>query len=378
MAGHLTDGSSPSNWSDAVRSGPLAPLVFVLIFCISACTSPEIGGGPPEPTPAPELTLVPELLFTISGETGLTAARDLTVDHAGNVYVFDYGDYVIRKFDSQGDVLAAFGGTGATPGQFNHLMAIRADGDSLIALDAGSMSVFELTGELRSRRVFSETIFCDHPRVFPDGRWIGSWISDERADLSLTYRREDGTEETRLASYLLGEIFPGIEPGVDFFINPTQARNYLYDFLPDGSVLWAASDEMRVFVYGDPGERDLGDEVFFEAPATPVPFPAVEIAALEERQAASNPPFFINVPTHYQLIHHLLVAESGEVWLYIQSQERTGLLRLSSTGEETAFISVEADFEVSEAHLALSNGQIYIMHPGREETAIYRLDIRSD
>jgi len=291
--------------------------------------------------------------------------------------VFDYGDYVIRKFNSQGEVLTTFGGTGEAPGQFKHLMAIRADGDSLLALDEGSMSVFELTGELRSRRVFSETILCDHPRVFPDGRWIGSWINEERADLSLTYRRADGTEETRLASYLLGELFPGIEPGADFYINPTQARSYLYDFLPDGSALWAVSDDLRVLVTKDTGEGDLGADPFFEAQATPVPFPEEEIAALEGRQAVSNPPFFINVPRHYQLIQHLLVAESGKVWLFIKSQERTGLLRLSSTGEETGFFSVEADFDLLEAHLALANGHIYFMSPGREETAIYRLDVRS-
>lgn len=316
-------------------------------------------------------------MFTVSGDTGLTAPRDLTVDHAGNVYVFDYGDYVIRKFDPQGELLATFGGNGETPGQFRHLMAIRADGDSLIALDAGAMSVFELNGELRSRREFSETIFCDHPRVFSDGRWIGSWISDARADLSLTYRREDGTEEARLASYALGEVFPGIEPGVDFYINPTQARNYVYDFLPDGSVLWAVSDEMRVLIHRDLGAGDPGGEVFFEASATPVPFPENEIASLEERQAAAGPPFFINVPSHYQLIHHLFVAESGDVWLYIQSQERTGLLHLSGTGEEMDFFGVEADFDLSEGNFALSNGRIYVIRPGREETVVYSLDVRS-
>jgi len=158
---------------------------------------------------------------------------------------------------------------------------------------------------------------------------------------------------------------------VDFFINPTQARSYLYDFLPDGSVLWAVSDDLRVHISGD-----LGEGLFFEAPATPVPFPEDEIAALEERRAASSPPFFINVPSHYQLIHHLLVAETGEVWLYIQSQERTGLLRLSGTGEETGFFRVEADFDLLEAHLALANGHIYFMSPGREETVVYRLDVR--
>jgi len=361
-----------------VKSGSPYPLVsFALagIFCISACTSSDVGTSPEIATTSVQRALAPELLFTISGETGLTAARDLTVDHAGNVYVFDYGDYVIRKFDPQGGLLATFGGTGETAGLFTHLMTIRARSDSLFALDAGSMSVFELTGELRDREVFSETILCDHPRVFPDGRWIGAWISGERADLSLTYRRADGTEEERLASYPLSEVFPGIEPGADFYINPTQARSYLYDFLPDGSVLWAASDELRVRVLRDLGEGVLDESVFFEAPATPVPFPEEEIADLEERQAASSPPFFINVPTHYQLIQHLLGGESGQVWLYIKSQERTGLLRLSDTGEERGFLSVETEIDLLSAHFTAANGDVYFMIPGREETAVYRLEV---
>ena len=100
-------------------------LALAGLFCVVACTNPETGtpaaeAAAPAPevgTPAPETgSLAPELLFTISRETGLNAARDLTVDQAGNVYVFDYDDYVIRKFDPQGAQLAEFGGTGEAPG----------------------------------------------------------------------------------------------------------------------------------------------------------------------------------------------------------------------------------------------------------------------
>jgi hypothetical protein len=47
---------------------------------LCACEQPESG------------TIRPELAFVISGEAGLTAARDLTVDESGNVFVFDYDD----------------------------------------------------------------------------------------------------------------------------------------------------------------------------------------------------------------------------------------------------------------------------------------------
>jgi hypothetical protein len=165
-----------------------------------ACSGPEIG------------TLRPELAFRIGGESGLTAARDITVDRDGNVFIFDYGDYVIRKFDPRGTQLAFFGGTGEEPGLFQHLMAIKVQGDSLLALDAGSISVFDLSGELRARKLFVETIVCDLPRISSDGRWAGEWIIDESAEKAFMYRGTNGSEAARLASYALSEFFPGVEP----------------------------------------------------------------------------------------------------------------------------------------------------------------------
>jgi len=96
------------------------------------------------------------------------------VDLKGNVYVFDYADYVIRKFDPQGRLLTAFGGKGEEPGSFQHLMAIRIHGDSLLALDPGSLTVFDLSGNLRSRQILADTVTCDHPRLHPDGRWAAA------------------------------------------------------------------------------------------------------------------------------------------------------------------------------------------------------------
>ncbi len=331
-------------------------VVAALLLC--ACGGPERG------------TLQPELAFRISGETGLRGARDLTVDRAGNVTVFDYNDYVIRRFDSTGTLLTTFGGTGDTAGRFEHLMAIRADGDSLLALDAGSWSVFDLSGALRSRRPLADTVICDHPRLYPDGRWAAGCIVQATAEQSLTSRRADGSEERQVASYALGEFFPGVEAGELFFINPVQARAYLYDFTPDGRLVWMASDRLRVLV-----SRNGVDETLFEAEVTALPFPEEERAALEERQARLGPPLFMNVPYRYQLVHHLFVAESGDVWLYLMSAERTGLLRLSSTGLERGFYTLDADFDVLSARLTEAGRRLYFMIRGPEGTAIYSVGL---
>ncbi len=94
--------------------------------------------------------LRPSLAFRISAET-CRNARDLTVDGAGNVFGFDYDEYFIRQFDSAGILQTTFGGAGHEPGRFEHLMAIKAHGDSILALDAGSVSVFDLAGNPRSQ-----------------------------------------------------------------------------------------------------------------------------------------------------------------------------------------------------------------------------------
>lgn len=334
------------------------PLTVLAAITVCACSPAERG------------TLRPELAFTIDNASGLTGARDLTVDREGNVFVFSYDDYRIFKFDPTGVLLTTFGGTGEEPGLFQHLMAIRAIGDSLVALDAGSRSVFDLSGGLRSHHSFADTITSDLPRVYVDGHWAGEWIIEETAEQALTYRNPDGSERGRVASYALATHFPGLQAGQVFFINRTQAPGYVYDFLLDGRLVWMATDSLTVRV------RQGGeDAVLFEAEATPVSFPDEETAALEQRQASLSPPLFMNVPRSYQVAHHLSVAASGDIWVYVMSVERTGLLRLSAEGQEVAFYDLDAGFDVLSARLTVAGDSMYFLVAGSEETAVYSVTV---
>ena len=333
-------------------------LVIAALLGICACRSPEIGN------------LQPQLLARIGAETGLTAARHLAVDASGNIYVFDYDDYVITKYDSDGSKLFDFGGAGEESADFQHLMAIRVLGDSLLALDAGSLSIFELSGELRSRYPFIETIVGDYPRIHSDGRWAAEWIIDETAEYALTYRRVDGTELDRVVAYSLNELFPGIQAGGMFFINRTQAPTYLYDFLADGRLLWMASDQLIVFQH----DGDV-DQVLYQSEAGPIPYPAEEIATMLEQQSNLSPPLFMNVPQNYQIAHQLLVDESGSIWIYLKSTERTGFLRLSPEGRETGFFTASAEFDMLSARMMIANSRMYFLAAGREETTIHYFDL---
>jgi hypothetical protein len=151
-----------------------------------------------------------------------------------------------------------------------------------------------------------------------------------------------------------------------FFIKPTQVRSYVYDFLPDGRLVWAVSDELRVFVVGD-----RKDSPFFSADCHPRPFPVTEIQAMKEQQAGLKPPLFMNVPKNYQLIQHLLVDESGDIWMYVTSVERTGFVHLSDKGIEKGFYNVEADFDLLSVRVTAAHGRLYFMVGGRNGTRIF-------
>ena len=324
---------------------------------VCACTAPEAA------------VIRPALMFTVGSETGLTAPRDLTVDAAGNILVFDYDDYVIRTFSPSGAVVATFGGPEGSENGFRHLMAVRALGDSVLALDAGALAVYDPSGTRRSTRTFADTVVCDLPRIHPNGHWAGERIVEETAEKMLTYRDPSGAELSRIAGYGLGEFFPGVQPGGMFFINPTQLRSYVYDFLPDGRLVWAVSDEARVFVNGDRERTPV-----FSADWHARPFPERDILAMRERQAGLQPPLFMNVPDHYQLIQHLLVDESGDIWLYITSVERTGFVQLSDHGLEKGFYAVEAEFDLLTARMTAAHGRLYFMVVGRNGTSFYSAD----
>jgi hypothetical protein len=344
-------------------------LAFGLTACSSEPDADTEGVEHADDDAHSTATIQPHLAFTIGAESGLTAPRDLTVDEAGNVFVFDYDDYVIHKFDPSGGSVATFGGPEGEDAGFAHLMAIRVLGDSLLALDAGSVSVFDLSGQSRGRRILADTIICDLPRLHPSGQWAGEWIIEATAEKALTLRGAEGLEQSRVAAYALAEFFPGVEPGGMFFIGPTQARSYVYDFLPDGRLVWAVSDEARVHV-----RHDDRDDPIYSAAWPALPFPPEEVQAMRERQAELSPPLFMNVPEEYQRIQHLLVDETGEIWLYVLSLDRAGFLRISASGEEIGFHAVDADFDLTTARVTATEGRLYFLVGGGEETRIYVAD----
>jgi hypothetical protein len=304
-----------------------------------------------------------------------TAARNITLDDEGNLYIFDYIDNTIKKYDQKGDHIVSFGGQGEGEGRFSHLMDIRVFGDKLYALDSVGTLVFDLRGKFLEKRLFSEEIVLELPQINSDGCFVGEQYSDAELKKILTLRDPFAEEMERLAEFDLREFFPELKLGEDFFVQDYQARFYLYDFRPNGDLIWAVSDEGKVHI-----QQDSASSVIVLPEFTPLPIPADQVASMEEsaERAKQNPMLHMYVPRFYQIVQHLLAEPGGDIWVYVMSKEKTGFMVFSTQGKLKRFYSVNAEFDMTRVKVQFFNDRLYFLVTGRNATKVYSARIGAD
>jgi hypothetical protein len=292
--------------------------------------------------------------------------RDITVDESSAIYAFDYRNYNIQKYNKEGKPLFTFGASGEEGGKFYHLTGIRAVEGRILAVDSIGLSLFDYGGKFLKKHPYAKEVLVDHPAIFDDGRFVGNQILADELKTALIYCDADGKELNRLASYEINEFFPGVKKGEDFFLDNTYARAFCYTITPDGDILWAASDALKINRFSG-GESSL----FVEDVATAVPFPEKLRKPLLDRQSRTKPPLFAYVPDSYQIVHHLLCGPEGDVWVYVKSRERTGFLRYSKEGKLEGVYEVHADFDMMQAIVRIFNSRMYFVVNEREGVKVY-------
>jgi hypothetical protein len=316
---------------------------IIMIFCLGLGATASAGT---------DSVLAPKLIL----ETPDNPIRDIAVASDGTIFTFDYAEYRIKKFDRTGRFLLEFGGTGKNDGQFTHLTGLRAIGDKLVAVDSVGVSTFDLNGRLIGKTVFAEEVTPNFSVALEDGRFVGFQVVASELKAVLTFRSPQGRELDRLASHDLKEFFPELKTGEDFFLSDEYARNYLYTLDSDGNFLWAATDAPRVHRY-----RDGRSRIILSENLTPLPFPENERIRLSERKAKIAPPLHLHVPAHLPLLRHLAVDAGGDLWLYIQSREKSGFWRYSKDGQVKGPAAFSGGFDVTKAQVRIFGERMFFI-----------------
>lgn len=88
-----------------------------------------------------------------AGEGEFTEPKDIAFDPAGNIYVVDKGDHVVRKYDSSGAILSIIGEHGNGDGQFNEPLSIAIDPATQHIIILDRQQVQDLYGDISGARI---------------------------------------------------------------------------------------------------------------------------------------------------------------------------------------------------------------------------------
>lgn len=312
----------------------------------------------------------PDLLFKYQSADSapkFMMPREFTVDREQNIFLFDYMSNRIVKFSPSGKPLTEFGQKGKGDHEFKHLTAIKVFKNRLLALDANGILTFDLEGNFLKRTSFPESVTCEFPKILSQTTFAGEWNHAAELKKILTLRDIKGPELSRLTAYDLRIFFPDLKKGEDFFLNDTYARFFLYDSLGKDGVVWARSDENRIFKFM--GNKSIP---LITIKATPVTFPKAEQARMRNQQAQLKkqmPSLHMYIPKVYPLIQKLFTGKN-EIWVYLFSKERKGLLRFNHNGQENRFYQLPPDLKIRKARIKIIADRIYFMIPGRKSFKI--------
>lgn len=125
-----------------------------------------------------KINLVKELVIdqsNLPAEVVLASPIDLSLDSAGNLYLLDFRESNIKKFDPKGKFLQVIGRPGQGPGEFNAPFSLAIASDRILVWDMRNrrLTTVSLTGQYLTSA--NQTQLKGRPwrvKALPDGRFI--------------------------------------------------------------------------------------------------------------------------------------------------------------------------------------------------------------
>jgi hypothetical protein len=189
---------------------------------------------------------------------------DIACDPAGNVYVMDFSDNNIKKFDPSGKFLKVIGRKGQGPGEFNMPVDMAFAKDRLVVWDMGNrrLCALTLTGELIKAQ--NESAFSGRPnrvRALPSGEIV---LETEK-----TYRGEADRPQDRFLEILT----PDLQSKMTIYSQAVLRNKYMrtqsgtfnvpqpfcpdvyWDVSPCGNIIVGFSGKYEISIYSSEGEK---------------------------------------------------------------------------------------------------------------------------
>lgn len=191
---------------------------------------------------------------------------DVVTDSAGNIYILDFSDNNIKKFDLSGKFVKVIGRKGQGPGEFNMPVNLVLAKDRLAVWDMGNRRICTLTLE-------GELINSENISAFTARPWKIRAVSN--GDLVIETEKTYFDDSDKPQECALEVISSELKPKKVIYSRPVWRNKYiriqqglvnlpqpfspdfLWDVTPDGKIVIGFSEKYEISVFNSEGTKPL-------------------------------------------------------------------------------------------------------------------------
>jgi hypothetical protein len=217
-----------------------------------------------------KIRLVPEMVLdsaSLPKDVLFVGPVDVATDHSGHIFVLDFSDNNIKKFDDSGKFIKAIGRKGQGPGEFNMPLSFALAKDRLAVWDMGNQRLCTLTLEGELIQCENISFLAARPtmlRALPNGDFI---VETEK----IYFNEQDKPQDC-----ILEMISPELKPKKTVCSHPVWRNKYiriqqglanlpqpyspdlLWNVSSDGKIVVGFSETYELTVYDSEGARLFG------------------------------------------------------------------------------------------------------------------------
>ena len=190
-------------------------LFFILLSFNTNAKSPPPGTGTSD-IPANILIMLDNsgsMSARLAGAVEIHYPVDVNVDRFGNVYVLEYWNNRIKKFDSSGNYLKSFGGPGSNCNQWRSARQFDIQGDVIYIADTNNNRFVTLTLEGNCRDTRYNSLLRGYPTAIAvGGGW--AWVSG------------GSSGPDKIASHYTPSMYPN--PGRNAYNNEGAGSHFIW------------------------------------------------------------------------------------------------------------------------------------------------------